>query len=55
MLQNEYKFRQAIEDQVKGCIETAKGVRDFVQFYEEALETTYITKCQYEVLPQAKK
>ena len=42
--QNEYKLGQATEDQVKGCIEAAKGVRDFIQFYEEVLETTYTTK-----------
>ena len=54
VLQNEYKLGQAPEDQVKGCIEAAKGIRDFVQFHEEALGTTYITKCQYEVLLQAK-
>ena len=36
-------------------MEEAKGARYFVQFYEEALEITYITKWQYEVLLQAKK
>ena len=49
--QNEFKLGQAIEDKVKGYIEASKGARDFIQFYEEALGTTYTTKYQCKVFP----